>query len=451
MIQNSQLPSELLPLIFKYLIHEDLVSCSYTCWSWNDAANVLLYHRVYGFSQSMFEKLITTITPSQSPGSVKSTNIITRQRQLGNLIKVIDMKFHHSYYDFAGWYLPMLSDLAAVTPNVHTADIYEPATCCNTMDNMIFDWEEDLGCKWPYLRNLMIQAPTRYIIHENCLRNMDRVVSRIENLNIMNSKAWNYSFASCSTPLTNLQSLKVAIRQPHEYNIMQQILQSCRNTLHTLAIAWSSVVSYGSGKQLDCLIQELPNLKKFVLLYHSEATFTLESFGDKLDELELVWIDHLYSDQPERTLGKALTKTSNLKTLILSSGLILAEYLPIALAINHVTLQKFCFAGYDGGKLISSLLMNNTRLSKVTTLCFEDRALSNAMIIDLAMIFPHVEFLVLTRGISESHEPWITCEAVSQFKRLKGIDVMTFSSLIDQGKFKNSQYRMKRHCNEFDI
>jgi hypothetical protein len=39
-VLKMQLPSEVLRITLQNLAHRDLLNCSYTCWTWNQAANV---------------------------------------------------------------------------------------------------------------------------------------------------------------------------------------------------------------------------------------------------------------------------------------------------------------------------------------------------------------------------------------------------------------------------
>lgn len=132
MNELSYLPKKVLTAIFQYLTRHDMLCCSYTCWQWKTATNNYLYHKVYCSEESTLELLIRTITPPQSQSACDGSEFMTRQKQLGQLTHIVKVLPDWSGSYAAPWYLPLLIKLSMLTPNVHSANLINPATRLTT-------------------------------------------------------------------------------------------------------------------------------------------------------------------------------------------------------------------------------------------------------------------------------------------------------------------------------
>ncbi|KAH8548431.1 hypothetical protein BGW37DRAFT_507115, partial [Umbelopsis sp. PMI_123] len=453
------LPCELVTLIFQDLTRQDLINWTNVCWAWNSSGNPLLYHKVSGWSEGMFEKLLGTITEPQTPNRESDSNIISRQQQLAQLINIVEIRTDERFCDTASWYLPMFTKLAALTPNVHAADIYDPSTYGNSYGGLTFDWNEILSSKWPHLQNLKLKAPTRYVFQPGGLLNITSILQRLYHFDIEYTNSF-MGFVHLSPPImTNLMSLKVTIRDGAQYERLKLMLQHCRNTLHTLAISWQSNFEYYPMLNLDDLTLGLPNLKALALRECYSPKFTIINFGSNIEHFEL--IGHSCSKGNLSQLVKAMIKNPNLKTLrILNCWDI--EQIRMALEINQVTLQTLHIASSNWAKLIDYLVANNTQVNNVTTLFFhmyndfQLDDLANSKAASLANIFPRVERLLLTRGritFSQGYHQdemlhhrtqWIDADTLSHFRHLKYIDTTTFDGLVDKSSCKFESYKIPR-------
>ncbi|CAO3675069.1 unnamed protein product [Umbelopsis ramanniana] len=143
-----------------------------------------------------------------------------------------------------------------------------------------------------------------------------------------------------------------------------------------------------------------------------------------------------------------MKKTSKLKTLSLVVNDETLEDIPLVLENNKNTLRTFYIREWvsrgDPGILIPRLLANNTRLCNVTTLYIGCDTLETSDVQSLAVIFPNVEFLRLTRYYSMRMHPmpplervplkWMTTDDLSHFPHLKAIDEGTYAEVIDQNE-----------------
>lgn len=439
-----QLPSEVLRITLQYLAHHDLLNCSYTCWSWNQAANVLLYYKVYGFGESMFEKLLRTITPIRLPSDGQNSNATSRRQQLGQLVKVVVMRKDDSFRDFSDWYLPLLPKLAFATPNVHTASLYDPCASATMFSSsyrsLSFDWNEAFGSNWLQLKKLKLEAPSRSGFHEGGMINIMKVFERLQSLDITYCSAIVMLKLPYVPAMPFLECFKARVLYGDDYQRIKALTNVCRNRFHTLALIWQLTIVSKPPVTLDDLTLELPNLKSFGFSYFYSRNFTISSFGAHLEELELLARDCRFEDQVDSLIGKAMMKMSKLKTLSLITCCALLEYIPMVIESNKGTLQKFYFSGKDGDKLIEDMVASNLRAYHVTTLYFEYHDLDKSMVRHLAEIFPHVQFLTLTRGKARSVQSWLSLQTLQVFKNLIGLGTTTCSELLDPSKCKFDQF-----------
>jgi hypothetical protein len=424
---GQNLPSEVLTLVFQHLTQRDLLSCTYSCWAWNAVGNERLYYKVYGNSKDRFGKLIRTINGTESPN--KHDNPNTRPRSLGQLIKVIIVQRDYYFHANSQWYPQLLSRLAALTPNVHSADIYGPGINRSDDTTTRFDWERSLSSKWRHLKKLRIAAGKATGDIKLHVYNMDNLFNRLHYLDIM---YWS-DFPSYLPPsplvMSNIRSLKLAIQDRPSYDRLKEALQTCQDTLHTLTISW---VASSGPLNVDDLIISLRQLKNFGFSYSISAEFTITTFGDHVEHLELIGSHRLMENEVDKAAGNAMMKSSNLKTLRIARCEHFVDYIPEVLAANSTTLQNLYFIGDSGDELLTNLVTSGMRFCNITTLSFECSMLDDMMAKDLAHIFPNVQFLKLTAGPFTPAEHWLTSETLAQFKYLKAIDLQTFRELLDR-------------------
>ncbi|KAH8553537.1 hypothetical protein BGW37DRAFT_263273 [Umbelopsis sp. PMI_123] len=448
MSDNHQFPHELLTIVFQNLCQQDLVNCSSTCWTWNSTVNPLLYGKVSLVSQTMFERLIHSISKNQTHKAQGVGNTIKRHHQLGQLIKVVEILVDYSHYDNPHQYVPLLSNLALNAPNVHTAEIFLPTTCWDTYTGSPLDWSA-LASHWPHLTNLALKASLDYEMQASDLTNINHVLNRLHHLNIVRGEDI-INFLQTSPPvMPKLQSLKAVLLNPPNYQTLTTILQSCQETLHTLIIDFHSYFQPLSIN-MDSLFTQLKNLKVFGLMRYDDSPITITSFGEHLNHLEWWVFSSGPHDPLDESIYQAMIKTSNLKTLCIGGNMAI-EYVPVVLEANKSTLQTFYLDHIHGNDLIAILLATNRSFSNVTTLCFECMLLENSDVVALAKIFPNVQFLSLCRNRrrreiprsvanrsgqrrwrSQYGEKWIASEILSSFQCLKAIDHTTVPELREQ-------------------
>ncbi|KAH8548430.1 hypothetical protein BGW37DRAFT_182267 [Umbelopsis sp. PMI_123] len=443
MIQTLALPDELLSLIFQNLGSRDILSCSYVCWTWNKAANPLLYYNIFSCSQGVFENLIRTITPPES-SSENEAMCPSRQKQLGALIRVIRIHNDHVFYGFAYWYLPALCRLAAFSPNVHTVDIYEPSASVNGLNNTTLNWQTILGKGWPHLKALRLVDPKIHIRNGRYLTDIDNTLYQLRHLDIMHTtvRLESHLLGPLSPTNGQLKSLKIRVNEAYDYALLKRLLQSCKNTLDTLVLSWHMSILDHPSLSLDDLILELPNLKSLGFTYSGNEACNITSFGEKLERLDIIGNSYFSLEQCHKIIGHAMMKTTNLKTLSLESCPWLVQYIPMVIDVNRATLQTLYFVSDTGYQWISTLAKNSMPFYSVTTLCFECLSLNDNIVLILAAIFPNVQFLSLAkhRGINQN---WILSGALSHFQHLKGVDKWTFHEVVDQNNFNYAQYDIR--------
>ncbi|KAI8578330.1 hypothetical protein K450DRAFT_247422 [Umbelopsis ramanniana AG] len=439
MTDERKFPNELLALVFQHLTKRDLLNCTYTCWAWNSIGNERLYYKVYGNSNDRFRKLIRTITGAPSQTGVSTANGMPRQ--LGKLIRVIKLQRDYYFHANSRWYAELLSKLATVTPNVHTADIYGPNISPSVETTTEFDWEASLSSKWPHLRRLRIAAgkPTGDIKFP--ANNMETLLNRLHYLDIVYWPDFPEYLPPSPLMVSDIRMLKVAVQDKSSYHRLKELLNSCQDTLNTLTLSWSA--SSGS-LSVDDLITGLRQLKKFGFSYSISADLTISTFGDHVEHLELIGSHRLVENEADRRVTNATLKTTGLKTLRVARCEHFVDYLADILAANASTLQNLYFTGDSGDLLIEGLMDNSAHLNNVTTLSFECGMLNDLKANDLADIFPNVQFLEMTAGPFSSVERWITSKTLRKFHHLKAIGSITFRELLEPNGYTLAFCDMER-------
>ncbi|CAO3666854.1 unnamed protein product [Umbelopsis ramanniana] len=439
MRNQRKFPNELLVLVFQHLTKRDLLNCTYTCWTWNSIGNERLYYKVYSNSNDRFRKLMRTITGT--PTHIGADNASGMPRQLGKLVKVIKLQRDYYFHANSRWYAELLSTLATVTPNVHSADIYGPNLSPSADSKARFDWEASLCSKWPYLRRLRIAAGKPTGDRKVRAENMENLLSRLHYLDIVYWPDFPDYIPPSPLMLSNIRMLKVAIQDKSCYDHLKEALKSCQDTLHTFTLSWSA----SSGLlSVDGLITGLRHLKKLGFSYSISAEFTISSFGDHIEHLELVGSHRLVENDADRETTKATLKTSRLKTLRVARCEHFVDFLAEILVANASTLQSLYFTGDSGDLLIESLVDNKAHLHNVTTLSFECGMLDDLKAQDLADIFPNVRYLEMTAGPFTSVVRWISSTTLNKFQSLEAIGSITFRELLQPNGYTMAFCDMER-------
>jgi hypothetical protein len=396
---------------------------------------MFLYKNVCQLSNESYQKLMIAITTSDTTSMSNYTRMNARQKQLGSLINLMELRLR--YYSSDLWYLPPLSKLASITPNAHTVYVSEPGELMEVPSAF------DYASKWPKLKTLGLSSLSYYVSRNTT--NFINVLDRLQHLDII----YAYSFPEYILPLSpiklKLQSLKICIFNQLQYEGAKVMIECCRDTLNTLVISWEVTASSHPALSLDYLILGLPNLNVLGLTYSFHSKFTISSFGDQLEELE-IQVNKVRREPLEELVGDVLKKISNLKTLSLGTKVSpFAEDIPMVIQSNIATLQNLYLHCNSGNNLVTSLIMMDIRSENLSSLSFECMNFSDFMVRSLASIFPKLEYMDLTRGRLSLGEPWIKNESLSLFRYLKGINAKTmFSELVDPSRYNFAKYDIQR-------
>jgi hypothetical protein len=439
----NELPSEILTIILKELLPQDLVSCGRTCWVWNTIANQFLYETVYICSEYRHQLFVRSINPCRNHDGSCVCKPCNRRKQLGQLVKAVDIDIDYStaYEEiFDDFTVALLLELASATPNVHTAKTYMPILTGEIRNGSYLDWNI-LAARWTKLTSLTLRETVDGPAVQGELTNFSNILSRIQHL----------EFTACLNGLTFmlpflraqpcLQFLMANISDSEDYEALREISQTCRNTLHTLIM---DLLLFGNTLYIDLDDFNIANkLLKTVGIKTHVDDFHIKNFGDNLEQLEW-WSTDLNRGN---SIMQAMKRTNKLKTLSLVEEMTLG-YIPSVLEANKSTLHTFYFRAYDPWEnegLIPLLLANKMQLCNVTTLFFEFGIAEDSDVQSLAEIFPNVEFLGLTRDSTIYLTPmnpmsssgrvpsrWITAGDLSHFRHLKAIDQVTYLEVIDQ-------------------
>ncbi|KAI9286744.1 hypothetical protein BC943DRAFT_229542 [Umbelopsis sp. AD052] len=487
MLGHWQNPNiDVLLTIFEKLEKPDLLKCSYTCAAWNTAGNILLYRKVQPSSLNKFQKLIQTISepsPSERNTAIaiqqlrhltkdgtltlqcRMVNIsehpmamlsritieqqksesdtvwkMKRRQQLGKLIKNVTLK-SLAYNDVAG-YLTQLMKFVRSSPNVQTADIDYLQIYFALDFTPKLDWEQHIGSNWRQLKDLTLRTYECYKCPIPPLSSMESMLQHLYRLDTLDWPDFLYHLPHPVPNMKNLQSLRVDISNKSSYEKLKELLQSCRNTLRSLSIRWCMTTTTDHAVlDLEGLIKGLVKLKDFALTYGYEHIFTISSFGDQLETLTLISSSVEGEGQVHEIVGTAVSKTRNLKRLEIRYCKHIGKYMHAILANNRSTLQSILIASRNAAEVVASLQSKDIRIASVTTLGFHFIQ-NNVQLLELARIFPQVEWLSLPDFSFSGSKRWIDSESMVQFRHLKGIDWRTSAQLVDPCKFYDMKVQM---------
>lgn len=396
---------------------------------------MFLYQNVCWLSDDSYQKLMMSITTSDPTTYISNEpRMSARQKQLGSLINIMELRIRFSS---CLWYLPPLSKLASMTPNVHTVYVREPGEEIDVPSAF------DYASKWLKLKTMGLSSLSYYPPRDTT--NFFSVLNRLQHLDII----YAYSFPEYIIPSSpiklKLKSLKICIFNQLQYEGAMVMIENCRDTLNTLVISWEVTATSHPLLSLDNLILGLPNLKILGLTYSFHSKFAISSFGDHLEELE-IQVNKIRREELEELIGDALRKTSNLKTLSLGTKVSpFVEDIPMVIKSNITTLQNLYLNCSSGNNLVTTLIMMDIRSENLSTLSFECMNFSDFMVRSLASIFPKLEYMDFTRGRLSFGHPWITNESLSLFRYLKGINSKTMlSELIDPSRYDFAKYDLER-------
>lgn len=447
-----ELPVEIWPIVFQNLGRQDLVSCSRTCWAWNVCANSILYETVYLTKPAMLQRFIEIITDSQEYHKRCSQSTMNKHRQVGHLVKVVDLS--KKYFEYVGMhnYATMLATLASMTPNVHSSGISVTVHRVQ-LDTVVskFDWRT-VATKWTRLTNLTLRS-------SDCdsdgdrddLKSLSVVLDRLRHLDISRCECFLTLMLPSLPTLLHLQSIAVIICTPSDFQALKKLLKACQNTLQTLTICFSSLVPLLSINLNELTIGH-KQLKAFELTTDDKVEIDVTSLGDDLEHLRWWSNKNRNGNTLDHSMSPAMVMTRKLKTLSFA-GNIPVEHISLTLESNKSTLRTFHINCSVASDLIACLLENNVKLYNVTTLCLDCDVFENSDVCSLAEIFPNVEFLGLSRG-SRQHEmsrrirlgitlKWITTDVLSYFQHLKAIDHITSLEIIDESAVTYQRYNLR--------
>lgn len=440
MNHKLELPNEILIIILQNLCRQDLVSCSHTCWTWNNAANSLLYETVSLSSCTVFQKFLKIIIDPQNSDGNCVGNAIDRHQPLGRLVKTVEILVDYSEYDDLQSYSTMLLSLASKTPNIHTSKLFLPTLCSDHGSRCSFDWST-LASQWTQLKSLTLRKALYYAAEEYNLNNINAVLYKLQHLDVTGCEHILTYMRPSLPSMPCLQSFMANVFDTNDYQVLKAILQTCQDTLHTLIIGFYSIFQPLSIN-LDDLTVGCKHLKAFGLTTHDDSKLHISDLGENLEHFEWWTIGNGDVYTLDHPIYQAMMKTSKLKTMSIAGNMAL-DHIPLVLEANKDTLHTFYFDYMNHDNLIEYLQAYNVRLYNVTMLCFEFWSLDLPDVGFLAEIFPNVEFLGLCRDRLQ-HErtrhkmmrtkglQWITMDALSRFQHLKAIDEITFLELVDQ-------------------
>jgi hypothetical protein len=343
----------------------------------------------------------------------------------GTLIKVLKLHLKRDHKKHLGSDLRKLSRLACLTPNVHTLYLdsangayllsdTQPSQC-------IYDWEVELSCKWPKLRNLTLadyRTEAKFIQHINT----EIMLQRLHTLDIL----LHPDFIFILPPImSHLQSLKIRIETEESLQRLMTLLEHCGRSLHTLVIRTDNIYNRhldATNFNLDEMMEQTPNLKTFGFYYKSALPLRINSLPSQLEELEVCAInDDLFSEtahgrrlRPDgraikvlferelENIGSEKFRLPSLKKFFLTFNVFDYYMLKILIA-NKDTLEELQF----GGKLIFleiAMLMlqeKHARMEKVVNFSILDDFFTSAWLLEIKALFPCVEVITTYRCYDE--------------------------------------------------
>src|ERR1700692_199179 len=70
-----------------------MLSCSYTCWTWNNAAVIYLYAKLHIKSTDMIEKIIARLTETYNVDSSHLLQAKERRSRLASYVKIVEVHY----------------------------------------------------------------------------------------------------------------------------------------------------------------------------------------------------------------------------------------------------------------------------------------------------------------------------------------------------------------------
>jgi hypothetical protein len=363
---------------------------------------------------SEFRRLIKCV--EQSGQQQLDSNPRAVRPPFGTLIKVLMINFRPDHKKHLVSVLLKLSRLACLTPNIHTLCLYSESADYNTSHTQpsqrIYDWEVELSCKWPKLRNLMLaDLRADFIQHINT----EILLQRLHTLDIREYPGFIFILPPI---MSHLQSLKISIITGESLQRLLRILENCGRSLHTLVI---HTFDFGdhldlTNFNLDEIMEQLPNLKGFGFFYRSALPLRINTLTSQLEELHVYAENNDLPSRPddvraikvlfERELENFDSEEfglSTLKKLRLEFDVFDCYMLKMLIA-NKDTLEELHF----GGKLIFleiAILMlqeKHVQMEKVIYLSIFDPYFTHTSLSVTKAVFPHVEVITMRRCYNES-------------------------------------------------
>lgn len=433
---------------------QDLLSCSYTCWTWNNLANIILYRSVDISSLNKFKKFLNTVSTPVHDACARSKDTNHKRQPLGELVKAIRLQYADRFEYMEDSHHAYLEDLASICPNVHSITTYEDNDLIShilSIEN--YDCWQKLGAKWPLLKSVAIHSSHHFGHSPYPSRGIETIFARLHHLDLLRCNYFLLHFPVRPSSVTQLQSLKVRVDFMSDYGCLKALVDNCRDTLETLAISWKAPDTGENPQDLGPLILDSPHLKKFGLEWKSNSSFRISSFGDQLYELELQGRNSGRIQRIDEEIGRALTRTSNLKRLSLTGVVSLAEYIPLLLHANSDTLQEFYLSDRNAHLLLTNLNTTGTLLFNVTVLHINTKNIEASSLRMVPEIFPRIEFLQLVLPAKMKASKRFLAHIFSQLECLKGVNVSTRTSNPDSDpakdrlkdfKFPYAKYQLKR-------
>lgn len=213
-----------------------------------------------------------------------------------------------------------------------------------------------------------------------------------------------------------------------EYSRLLDVITTCRGTLELLALDWS-IEETGQWQDLDLLIENLPKLTSFGLAWNGLSDFGISSFGDHLQELELIDSIPYHNAALDNKLGMALACTSNLKKLKVRSHRTLLNDAFTAVEANRTTLEEFYFCGSDISSELLGLSWKKVSVPNLRVLHLHTALCTFSAATSIPAVFPQLQFLGL-RLTSDIGDTNSNLEFVlGRLQHLKGIHIQIFKGM----------------------
>jgi hypothetical protein len=288
----------------------------------------------------MLQEFIESISDFQNHRESGVGSSVNKDRQLGQLVKVVDILVDYSQDDNIYEYPAMLLSLTSKTPNVHTSTLFLPdsfsAHSFSDHDsNSLFDWSI-LASRWTRLKSLTL-TKGMFQVMEGDVNNINDVLNRLQYLDVEDcSLILTHMLPSLPT-MPYLQSFMVNLYDTCEYQVLKKILKTCQRTMTALIINMIGLPEL-LYIDLDDFDISHKQLKTFGLATSDISKFQITNFGDNLEKLELITLGNGNIDILDRSMSQAMIKTRKLKTLSLGGNMSI-ELISLVLEANKNTLH----------------------------------------------------------------------------------------------------------------